>query len=101
VERGLAYPAPVQPRMTNRTNRPLTPRQHHVLSVLVTRGPSPCNDWSAWFPLETKQVYGVMYRLAWRGLVDVHTFNGRAQVYKITEAGREALRSWDGELEVE
>lgn len=82
-----------------RTNRPLTPRQQHVLSVLVTRGPSACNDWAAWHPLRTDQVYGIMYRLGWRGLVDVHGFNGRARVYAITEAGREALRSGDESLE--
>ena len=56
-----------------------------------------CNDWGAWFPLDVKQVYGLMYRLGWRGLVDVHGFNGRSRVYQITEAGREALRSWDGD----
>jgi DNA-binding PadR family transcriptional regulator len=75
----------------------LTPRQHHVLSVLFTRGPAARNDWAAWFPLTTSQVYGIIDALGRRGLVDAHSFSGNSRLFAITEAGRAALEGYDGE----
>lgn len=78
-------------------NQRLTPRQHHVLSVLFTRGPAARNDWGAWFPLEVKQVYGIIDRLGRRGFVEPHSFTGNTRLFMLSQKGYEALQAYDGE----
>ena len=80
-----------------KTNRRLTPRQHHVLSVLVTRGECARNDAMAWYPLYTEQIYGIMDRLGRRGFVEPVRFEDNARLFGITQAGLDALRAYDGE----
>jgi predicted transcriptional regulator len=74
-----------------RSDRPLTPRQQHVLCVLANRGASAITEWGAWWP----QVRGIIDRLARVGYVDVAGFDGRSRTYKITSAGLEAIDGID------
>lgn len=72
----------------------LTGLQIHVLAVLSNRGECARNDWAAWYPFDSSQIYGVIERLGRKGFVDVagFTHSDRAsRTFKITAAGAAAL----------
>lgn len=78
-------------QLSMRTHRKLTPRQRHVMFVLA-EGPHSRNDWAAWYPLRTEQVYPIIASLSRRGLVDVAGFaDDGTRTFRLTDAGHEAV----------
>jgi DNA-binding PadR family transcriptional regulator len=105
-------------RMRGRLNEPLLPpTAYAVLGLLTVCGPASGYDLKAfadrsirhfyWSPAKS-QVYTELRRLERHGLAKAQEIEQRARphkrVYKVTRAGREALRTWldgpDGEPEV-
>jgi len=72
----------------------LTANQEHCLRVLAG-GNYRTTDWSAWYPLRTSQIGGILQRLYNRGLVEPERWDGNARVWRLSMLGRDVLRARD------